>query len=286
MKPRLELRLQQKLIMTPQLQQAIRLLQLSRLELSQTITGELMENPVLEEEVSPEASEDEGATGDEAPSPKTATEAEAEPIERSDTAEGSLDKLEFNWDNYFDQDDFGRSGESEYAKASSEELPSYEQTLTKPVSLEEHLLWQLRLSNVPEDDRRVGEIIIGNLDDDGYLRLDLDELAQTAECPRAKVEQVLGFIHGFDPVGVGARDLRECLMIQIRQLGLQGRWWNPSSTSTCRISRRSATRLLPRPGIPAEEVFQAAKVIEHLEPKPGRPSGPRTTSTSSPTYSW
>jgi RNA polymerase sigma-54 factor len=274
MKPRLELRLQQKLIMTPQLQQAIRLLQLSRLELSQTITGELMENPVLEEEVSPEASEDEGATGDEAPSPKTATEAEAEPIERSDTAEGSLDKLEFNWDNYFDQDDFGRSGESEYAKASSEELPSYEQTLTKPVSLEEHLLWQLRLSNVPEDDRRVGEIIIGNLDDDGYLRLDLDELAQTAECPRAKVEQVLGFIHGFDPVGVGARDLRECLMIQIRQLGLQGSLVESIINQHLPDLEKKRYAIIAKAlGIPAEEVFQAAKVIEHLEPKPGRPFG-------------
>ncbi len=275
MKPRLELRLQQKLIMTPQLQQAIRLLQLSRLELTQTITSELMENPVLEEEVSPETAEDEGATGDEA-APKTETGSEPEAAEGGDTAdgEGSLDRLEFNWDSYFDQDDFGRSSEAEYAKASSEELPSYEQTLTKPVSLEEHLSWQLRLSNVSDEDRRIGEAIIGNLDDDGYFRMDLEEIARTAECPADKVGRILELIQGFDPVGVGARDLRECLMIQIRQLGLQGSLVESIIDHHLPdLEKKRFASIAKALGVPAEDVFQAAKVIEHLEPKPGRPFG-------------
>jgi RNA polymerase sigma-54 factor len=273
MKPRLELRLQQKLIMTPQLQQAIRLLQLSRLELSQTITGELMENPVLEEEASAETSEDEGAVAEETAAPKAETGSEPETAASGDVAEGSLDRLEFNWDNYFDQDDFGRSGEVEYSKASSEDLPSYEQTLTKPVSLEEHLLWQLRLSNVSEEDRRVGEVIIGNLDDDGYLRMDLEDIARTAQCPTAKVEQMLGLVQGFDP-GVGARDLRECLTIQIRQLGLQGSLVESIiNLHLPDLEKKRFASIARALGVPAEEVFHAAKVIEHLEPKPGRPFG-------------
>ncbi len=272
MKPRLELRLQQKLIMTPQLQQAIRLLQLSRLELNQTISAELMENPVLEEEASPEAAEEDSASGDEPVAPKV--EAEGEPVEREESGEGSLDRLEFNWDNYFDQDDFGRSGETDYAKASSEDLPSYEQTLTKAVSLEDHLTWQLRLSNVAEEDRHIGEVIIGNLDEDGYLRLDLDELARTAASSVAKVEQVLGLVQGFDPVGVGARDLRECLTIQIRQLGLQGSLVEAIINQHLPDLEKKRYAVIAKSlGVPAEEVFQAAKVIEHLEPKPGRPFG-------------
>ncbi|HET8760517.1 MAG TPA: RNA polymerase factor sigma-54 [Nitrospiria bacterium] len=272
MRPRLELRLQQKLVMTPQLQQAIRLLQLSRLELSQTITNELMENPVLEEELSTDAPEDEGPSGEESPAAKT--EGETETPEREAPESAELDPQEFNWDSYFEQDDFGLSGEGDYGKASSEDLPSYEQTLSKPTSLEEHLLWQLRLSNVPDEDRVVGETIIGNVDDDGYLRVELEEIAKTAQCSLPKVEQVLKLIQGFDPVGVAARDLRECLQIQIRQLGLQGSLVESIVANHLPdLEKKRFPAIAKSLGVSADAVFQAAKVIEHLEPKPGRPFG-------------
>ena len=222
MKARLELRLQQKLIMTPQLQQAIRLLQLSRLELSQTVTQELTENPVLEEETTTDPVEDETPLGEEA----TATKAEAEGADAGESGEaepGALDRLEFNWDSYFDQDETGAGRETDYATASSsEDLPSFEQTLAKPVALTDHLLWQLGLTSVTDEERRIGAAIIGNIDDDGYLRVDFDELARALNAPLAAVERVLKMVQTFDPVGVGARDLRECLLIQTRQLGLQG----------------------------------------------------------------
>ncbi len=272
MRPRLELRLQQKLVMTPQLQQAIRLLQLSRLELSQTVSHELMENPVLEEELAQDAPEDESATGEESPAVKAEGEAEASPPETKEGAE--LDPQDFNWDSYFDQDDFGAAGDGDYAKASSEDLPSFEQTLSKPVSLEEHLLWQLRLSTVPDDDRLVAETIIGNVDDDGYLRVTLDEIAATAHCPVATVERTLKLVQGFDPIGVAARDLQECLLIQTRQLGLHGSLVESIVTHHLPdLEKKRFAAIAKVLGVSAEDVFQAAKVIEHLEPKPGRPFG-------------
>ena len=162
MKARLELRLQQKLIMTPQLQQAIRLLQLSRLELNQTLSHEMTENPVLEEETSTDAPDDEPSLGEEGVSPKT--EADVPEVVEGDT--GSLDRLEFNWDSYLDQDEASGSNQSDYRTASSEELPSYEQTLTRPASLADHLQWQLGVSAVTDEERQIGSTIIGNLDED------------------------------------------------------------------------------------------------------------------------
>jgi RNA polymerase sigma-54 factor len=144
--------------------------------------------------------------------------------------------------------------------------------LTKPASLEEHLLWQLRLSNVPNEDRQVAEAIIGNLDDDGYLRVTLDEIAQGARCPTATVEQVLKLVQGFDPIGVAARDLRECLLIQTRQLGLHGSLVESIITDHLPdLEKKRFAAIAKALGVSAEEVFQAGKVIEHLEPKPGRP---------------
>lgn len=267
MRARLELRLQQKLIMTPQLQQAIRLLQLSRLELTQTVSQELTENPVLEEEATPDGPEEEISPGEDgAPSKTEAEVTESEPAEAP-----SLDRLEFNWDNYFDQDE-GGGRDYEYASASPEDLPSYEQTLTKPVSLVEHLTWQLRLSPVSDEDRPLAEAVIGNLDDDGYLRLDLDELARMTGASPAHVERVLKVVQAFDPVGVGARDLQECLLIQTRQLGLQGSLVESIIAHHLPdLEKKRYAAIGKALNAAPEEIYQASKVIEHLEPKPGRP---------------
>ena len=268
MKPRLELRLQQKLIMTPQLQQAIRLLQLSRLELNQTLSHELVENPVLEEDAVPD--EDTGAGED-----AVAIKPEIEGTDKSeaDVAPESLDRLEFNWDSYLD-DDAGGHKEPDYMTASTDELPSYEQTLTRSVSLADHLIWQLNLSSVTEEERLIGTAIIGNLDEDGYLRAEIPELAATVGSTVSRVEHVLKMVQTFDPVGVGARDLRECLLIQTRQLGLQG---SLVETIIDRhlpdLEKKRYAAIAKAEDATPEEVYQASKVIEQLEPKPGRPFG-------------
>jgi len=204
MKLRLDLRLSQKLIMTPQLQQAIKLLQLSRLELQQTLTQHLMENPLLEE-VQADLEEGEAPTLEESgqdkkevgPSEGGAEEPQAESTDPPE------DLSPTGWEDYFDSD--RRAGDVEYPSASQDEFPSYDQTLTKPTSLEDHLLWQLALSGLIGREKSIGQMIIGNLDDDGYLRTPLNEIATEASASVEEVESVLKHVQTFDPAGVGAR---------------------------------------------------------------------------------
>ena len=218
MKLRLVPQLTQKLIMTPQLQQAIKLLQLSRLELQQSLTQHLLENPLLDE-IQSDVDEGEPLVSEE----KVETSPALEGQDRSDTAvetreeQGSPEEFSASgWEEYFGRD--RRSGESEYS-SSQDEFPSYEQTVAKATSLEEHLLWQLSLSGLGDRDKEVGRLIIGNLDDDGYLRIPLAEVVAGTSFAESEVESVLKDIQTFDPTGVGARDLPECLLLQLGHLG-------------------------------------------------------------------
>jgi len=200
MKLRLDLRLSQKLIMTPQLQQAIKLLQLSRLELQQTLAQHLMENPLLEE-VQADVEEPEAATSEELeqgqPSPEPGSEAETPDGVKAEDAEAPDQLSQGSWDDYFDGDRI--AGARESAGAAQDELPSYEQTLAKPTSLEEHLVWQLGLSSIPEAEKAIARNIIGNIDDDGYLRTPVQDIATDAGVPVEAVESALRYVQSFDP---------------------------------------------------------------------------------------
>jgi RNA polymerase sigma-54 factor len=273
MEARLELKLAQKLIMTPQLQQAIKLLQLSRLELSQSVEQELMENPVLEE-LSPDAPEEEGsadsAEGADLPEPPAATDersadGEAEPELKTDLELGP------QWDDYIGEMNDGR--DLGYAEAEERELPSYDQSLTKKASLTDYLLWQLRLSASDQSLIKAGEWIIGNIDDDGYLRASLEELAPQAGLPQKTMERALALIQEFDPMGVGARDLRECLLIQARQLDLGGTLIETViSDYLPDIEKKRYPVIAKALNVTLQDVMEAAQLIVHdLEPKPGRP---------------
>jgi RNA polymerase sigma-54 factor len=283
MKLRLDLRLSQKLIMTPQLQQAIKLLQLSRLELQQTLNQHLMENPLLEE-VLPDAEEGDAAAADEwnqekkeAPGPEGTADA---PKEESENPE----ELSANgWEDYFDSD--RRAGDTEYpASSQQDDLPSYDQTVVKAQSLEDHLLWQLALSGTSDVEKAVGRIIIGNLDEDGYLRTPLEEIAADAKVSLEQAESVLGLIQTFDPPGVAARNLTECLLIQLgsldrtagviegRRIRLKGSLVESIVTHHLKdLEKKHYGRIAKALGVTAEEVFAATRIIEALEPKPGRP---------------
>jgi RNA polymerase sigma-54 factor len=183
-----------------------------------------------------------------------------------------LGDLSFRWDEYLDEDSLDGSKEYSYTHTPSEELPSYEQTLTKAASLEEHLLWQLSLSSVTEEEKRIATTIIGNIDDDGYLRASMEELGVIVGCGADEVERVLKLIQTFDPPGVGARDLKECLLIQIDQLGLKGSLVSAvAEHHLADLEKKKYAYIARGLGATMEEIFQAAKVIEHLEPKPGRP---------------
>jgi RNA polymerase sigma-54 factor len=287
MKLRLDLRLSQKLIMTPQLQQAIKLLQLSRLELQQSLAQHLMENPLLDE-LPEEAEENESVTAEEqaeeaaaAASPTTeAPEAESStPEERDSPDEVSA----AGWEEYFGTD--RRTGGGEGQSSSSDEFPSYEQTVAKAASLEDHLLWQLSMSGLSERHKAIGRLLIGNLDDDGYLRTPMPEIINGTDFSETEAESVLHDIQTFDPTGVGARDLPECLMLQLGHLGK-----SPMGSLGARpgalkgsiveavvlhhlkdLEKKQYAKIAKALDVTVAEVFQATKVIEGLEPKPGRP---------------
>jgi RNA polymerase sigma-54 factor len=287
MKLRLDLRLRQKLIMTPQLQQAIKLLQLSRLELQQSLAQHLMDNPLLDE-LPEEAEENESATAEEqaeeaaaAASPTTeAPEAESStPEERDSPDEVSA----AGWEEYFGTD--RRTGGGEGQSSSSDEFPSYEQTVAKAASLEDHLLWQLSMSGLSERHKAIGRLLIGNLDDDGYLRTPMSEIVNGTDFSETEAESVLHDIQTFDPTGVGARDLPECLMLQLGHLGkspMGSLGARPGALKGSIVEavvlhhlkdlekKQYAKFAMVLDGTVAE-VFQATKVIEGLEPKPGRP---------------
>jgi len=283
MKLRLDLKLSQKLIMTPQLQQAIKLLQLSRLELQQSLTQHLMENPLLDEV---QADVEEGdQLANEEKAEETSTSAGQEQSAAAETPEERGSPEEFSasgWEEYFGRD--RRNGESEYSSA-QDDFPSYEQTVAKATSLEEHLLWQLSLSTLPERDKELGRLVIGNLDDDGYLRISLAEAVVGTSFTEAEAESVLKDIQTFDPTGVAARDLPECLLLQLGHLGRNpfGSLGSPPGALKGSIiesivlhhlkdlEKKQYAKIAKALNVTVEEVFQATKIIGELEPKPGRP---------------
>ena len=198
---KLQARLSQKLILTPSLQQAIKLLPMTTLELAELLNQEMIENPMLEE-VQP----------DEAAAETPSTDAEPEPAkvqEKGDTWDDA--DYEYFFGEYLDD---GYRGSKPAVEV--RELPPIENTLSSKGSLADHLMWQLNLQ--PADDlvRDIGAAIVGNIDDDGYLVASLEEIASLGDWQMDDVERALAHIQGFDPIGVAARDLQECLLLQLK----------------------------------------------------------------------
>jgi len=276
---RQQLKLSQQLVMTPQLQQAIKLLQLNRMELVGLVQQELQENPVLEEVLEgdePDSQAGEGggdetaaeldtATGTAAESPREGLEAGAE---REPTDAEKVADLE--WQDYMNSNP--QTGIRE--AMGPDDRPSFESTMTRRPTLADHLEWQLQLSTLPIDEQVAANVIIGNLDDRGYLRSTIDEVARQAGVAPEVAERTLAKVHELDPAGVAARDLKECLSIQVRALGID-------DPIVARIIDESLDRLIKRDfrgvakqlGITIEEVAAAANVIGGLEPRPGRGFG-------------
>jgi RNA polymerase sigma-54 factor len=156
-----------------------------------------------------------------------------------------------------------------------EEKQNYRESLiTSPISLQEHLLRQLRLLANSEEERKIGELIIGNLDDNGYLSCPVEEIAESAQTIPSKVKEVLSLIQTFDPIGVGARDLRECLLLQLKARGeehlLPAQIIDKYLPS---FGKKRYAYIAKKMRVSVEEVREAAKGIINLEPKPGRSFG-------------
>jgi RNA polymerase sigma-54 factor len=256
---RQQLKLSQQLIMTPQLQMAIKLLQLSRLELLETVRQELMENPALEET-------QEGA------SEEFAQEAEADPPPESEklkevTVEEKL-KDDIDWSNYLDE--YNSTGRTSF-ETERRETPSFEAFTSRKETLQDHLLWQLLMTSPTPVEERIGSLIIGNINRDGYLDASLDDIAVAGQVSIEQVETVLALLQTFDPVGVCSRDLSECLLIQARHLNLD-------DTIVVEIIKNHISHLENKNykaiartlKVNLDMVVSAVNVIRGLEPKPGR----------------
>jgi RNA polymerase sigma-54 factor len=269
---RQQLKLSQQLVMTPQLQQAIKLLQLSRMELVDMVQQELEENPVLEEGV--EIPEEKESVDD--LSERGEAEAETVAEDSGESLAESGDELaafkDIDWQTYFEGYNLGSTAGDIYED--DDDRPSYENLLTRKSTLAEHLVWQLGLTRFATKDRAIATEIIGNLDDDGYLHSSLDEIANLTGVSVSRVEKVLLLIQDFDPPGVCCRNLQESLIRQVQHLGMRGSIVEQILQEHIQeLESRKYQVIAKGLGVSLDEILGAAKIISQLDPRPGSSFG-------------
>lgn len=248
------------MVLAPQLRQSLEMLQVPVLELQSLIQQEIQQNPTLEEQAS-----------------ETQDRVEVESLEneKEDNSEIDFDKefevlakLDDEWREYFQQS----QSIQRYTADDEAKRQFFLDSLSQSETLQDHLLSQLNYAELQGDDRQIAEMLIGSVNDEGYLTASLDEMVETGGFDRDHIEHVLSLVQRFDPVGVAARDLRECLLLQLERLG--------KSESTVAALVRDHLRILGahkyteiarQMKISAEDVQAASKFIATLEPKPGRP---------------
>jgi RNA polymerase sigma-54 factor len=279
MSPKLEMRQGQALVMTPQLQQAIKLLQLSNIELAEFVDGELERNPLLEREDAPEeaperAAADEGMVFDEAPGGAAEQSLDAD-VDSLHPDLAGADRL-----------DAGAAPLVDWSQAGSgktfDELPEIEESLSREISLAEHLDAQLSASGVTAAQRMIGAALIDGVDEGGYFRGDTLDVAMTLGCEEADVIAVLERMKGFEPVGVMARDLAECLTLQLKDRGR----FDPAMAALVAnlelLARRQFERLEVACGVDREDLEDMIAEIKALSPKPGAGFGAGPMQTVAP----
>lgn len=263
---RLNLKPTQKQVLTPSLVQMVSVLALNKLELAEMIAQELMENPVLEEATEITDSHEDSAEKEE----RASDPADKEIIEVTDSQNGEVtdpfDQIDFG--SFFD--DYLDPGYRTQMSGEITERPAIENILAEPTNLYDHLEWQLSLSVVSQAVRNAATSIIGNLNEDGYLRADLEEISTTGDHHPQEVTEALQLVQTFDPAGVGARDLQECLLIQLKHL--------PGDQSIAIQIVRSQLKWLQNKHYaeiaraldkPLDLVLTRIGVIKNLDPRPG-----------------
>jgi RNA polymerase sigma-54 factor len=305
MEMKLQVKLSQQLVMTPQLVQAIRLLQLSRMELVDEVRKELDGNPVLaDDQIEPdEKAATEGSTADrqsQPPEPNQNADVGPEPpqakadgaAEVRETPDGdsgaqpeATDAEKSNdvdWDRYLENQQLRQPAGA--SRAGFDELPPIEQNLTKPASLHDHLLWQLQMSDFVDTERHFALLVIGNLDEKGYLDVEgglgpdgqelpdltLEEMALESGLDPEDAQEVLNLIQRFDPVGVAARNLEECLMVQAEVLGYDEIDKAIISNHLRDVERRNLGAIVKALNISLEDVVDSVQEIQKLESIPAR----------------
>lgn len=249
----------QKLVMTPELIQAIQILQFNTQELDAYIQEQLLVNPVLEQssdEVSDSSSHD-----------VHEEHFDEEKKERQSSKDDDFDWKEYLKDRQYDDISYRQS---EYPSEDDKER-NYERYVTSDVTLPEHLMFQLQFADLGKCGRRVGKYIIESLDENGYMTLTTEEIAKALEVPEENVKDTLEIIQSFDPVGVGASDLRECLTIQLRSKGLlTDAFENVVNEHLEDLANNRLSIIARETGIATSEVQKMSDIIRTLEPKPGR----------------
>jgi RNA polymerase sigma-54 factor len=267
------LKQQQHLLMTPQLQQAIKLLQLSRMELEQFVAEQIAENPCLEE------------GQNESPEEIAAVERERERTEEQVVSEsireatniidstGADDRGDFDWDQSNKMHEHSPSSIRKQ-NANDEELPNYENMISRASTLQEHLMTQIGELDFAPDELKIASLIIGNIDDRGYLLVSTKELADNENLSLESVEDILDTIQRLDPPGVGARDLKECLQLQVRNLHLRnGIIEKIIENHLSELETHNFTAISKALKISHEAVIENYQIISELEPVPGRQFG-------------
>ena len=256
---RQQLKLTQQLIMTPQLQMAIKLLQLSRLELLDTIRQELEENPALEE--IQESGSDENLTEQSETSSEDTSRTEEVVIE---------EKIhdDIDWSNYLGE--YNTPGRISY-ESEDKDAPRFEAFIAPKKSLRDHLLWQLLMTKPSKEEESIASLIVGNLNKDGYLDSTVEEIALVSVSAVETVEAVLIKMQTFDPIGVCARDLKECLLIQAAHFGFENTIVSDIISNHLHdLEKKNYKGICKALKTNIEQVVSAVNVIKAFEPKPGR----------------
>jgi RNA polymerase sigma-54 factor len=276
-----QLRLSQQLVMTPQLQQAIKLLQMSRLELEALVREEMLENPVLEDGLDTNEGplEPTGASdgGEKSELSTIDRQVAADDKAKSEVQEGTERKAEeIDWERYLENHSLQQPIPS-FRRGNEDELPGYEATLSEGEDLVDHLGWQIRMSDLVEDEQRFAALVLGNLDDAGYLKMDgvspedvVPKLADEAGLHPDDAEEVLKVIQQMDPLGVATRSLGECLMVQAVHFGMDPLVVRVIDEHLDNLEKKNYTAISRDLGVAIEEIYDVAQVIGELEPRPGR----------------
>ncbi len=254
---------QQQLALTPQLKQAIRILQLPRADLIEEVREALIENPLLEEQSEIMSSEHQ---------PETAAERKAQELsETTPEAEGDREqpseREQIDWESYFEN----YSSPLPAQRLHDDDLPGVEATFARGETLFDHLLWQLQVSSLTPEEQQMACEIIGNIDECGYLQgVTVEELAEEQGASVEFVEHVLSIVQTLDPLGVGARNLRECLLIQAKFLELGAIVCDVLTDHFDALAKQQYPQIARAMGLDVDEIVETARVISQLDPKPGR----------------
>lgn len=257
--------LSQNLVITPQLQQAIKLLQLSRLELESQVRSELEENPILEEaEI---LKEEDFERTKEVASQLEIAENTPESLSEQSNSQDPQKQDEFEWEAYLEtQHKMPRE-----ASHGNEEIMNYENVITAEQTLHDYLYWQVKMVGFSEEEQKMADAIISYIEDDGYLKTPLEQIAEEEQFNLSDLKDTLSLIQEFDPAGVGARDLKECLLLQAKHLEEDTNDLVQLINNHLKdLEKKNYEAIAKALNKPLEEVVEMSKIIYSMDPKPGR----------------